>query len=241
MVNKMSTKIKFCEICGDEFTTEHAQQKYCEKCGKNPERTRKEYEWAAERLVRHAGLNDMPKKQICENCGKEFLSAYMRKTCSDSCEKEYDIKTAKCEICKTLLIEHGNYDGYGTCSEECRQKLILKKEEDRIIKAKIEGDYVPCEWCKKDFVRRNYSNIFCGKECLDSYNEYRRKRKMEENAKKISSPEYIAAHTIESRLCAYCGKEFTCEHYIVKMYCSKECREKGTKQRSMTRQRKQES
>lgn len=124
----MSVKIKNCEICDDEFEIERSNQKYCAKCRKNPDKARKEYEWAAERLNRHAGWNDVDKTlktHICITCGKEFLSPYASGgNCSDACKKAYKIKTARCEVCKVPLIEHGNKTGKGYCSEKCRQKQL---------------------------------------------------------------------------------------------------------------------
>ena len=234
----MSKKIKICEICDDEFETDYLQERYCTKCGKDPDRKRKEYEWASERVSRHAGLNDIPKKQICENCGKEFLSAYTRKTCSNACGNEYEIKTAKCPICRALLIEHGNNTGSGVCSEECRQKLILQKEEARIKQAKEDGDYIECRWCKKLYVRRNYSNEFCSRDCFSKYNEEKRKRLAADRSELMSSHEYLARHADENRNCIFCGKEFTCKRYQNNIYCSKECRDERTKQKITTKRRK---
>ena len=126
----MNKKIKKCEICDDEFETKYSHQKYCEKCGKDPDKMRDEYNRSDARMYWNSKPNDIDMtkyKHICITCDKEYLSPYgFAGNCSDSCKKEYKIKTARCSGCGANLSEHGNNTGKGFCSEDCKQKNHYK-------------------------------------------------------------------------------------------------------------------
>ena len=225
----MELKIKECEICGNAFSTGYAQQKYCPKCGKDPERARREYEWASERLNRHAGVGGEYKERICEACGKTFHSVYGRSYCSDACKEYARVSKARCKVCGRLLIESGNETGKGTCSGECDKRLIALKEAQRIQKAKENGDYIRCKQCGKWFVSKNFGNIFCTNDCRKAYKAVESERVAQK------PPGWVDPHTIEDHVCPSCGNTFQCERYMKKTYCSEECRASMAKRKKAAR------
>ncbi|MCL2775365.1 MAG: hypothetical protein FWD71_18770 [Oscillospiraceae bacterium] len=172
----MDIKVKKCEICDDEFETYFSHQKYCKKCGKDPYKAKQEYEWAAERLDRHAGWDYVPKipdkKHICLTCGKEFLSIYENGGNCDVCKKvnKDNKKRIRCKFCRNLLKTNENTEYKDYCNAECKQKRQAKIEEERIARARIRGDYRNCKWCGKSFIRRDYFD-FCSNKCSKLYDK----------------------------------------------------------------------
>lgn len=209
--------MKICEVCGDEFQESRSNQLYCSDCGKNSERAREHYKRAEIINKIHAGDLYKVEEITCVECGKKILTTYNRTFCSTSCSEKHRIKTAKCPVCHTLLIDNCNNTGRGYCSEECRQKNKLQKAIEK-------GNYVPCECCGKKFIRKNYSNRFCSMGCYKRWSD-------EEREKKIAITNSIRA-TIEEtgKKCEYCG-----ELYVWKKeqpgqrFCSIDCRKEQTK------------
>lgn len=167
--------------------------------------TRKRYKKAEILNKIHAGDLYKVKEIVCKECGKKILTAYDRTFCSTS---------SRCPMCNTLLIEKGNNTGRGYCSEECKQKKRLKDA----IEA---GNYVPCEYCGKKFIRKNYSNRFCSKECFKNWTE-------KEKQKKIAK--YPVKPAVQQKKCEWCGKLFTVTNEKRgQKYCSLECRKAKNK------------
>jgi len=195
--------MKLCIICGDEYEESRSDQKYCKVCGKDPERYRKHYEIATYINKKNAGDLYKVIEQNCQECGKKILSTYHRTFCSTVCMEIYRAKTAKCPVCNKLLADYKKNIGYGYCSEDCKKINQLKR-------AKENGDYIPCEVCGKEFIRKNYSNRFCSKDCFTSYREQNK-----------PTP---APKRSEKRNCLICGKEFICEgKNFSKKFCTREC------------------
>jgi len=74
-----------------------------------------------------------------------------------------------------LLIEAGILTGNGYCCDECRHLAQIDAAKDR-------GDYIPCEFCGKMFISKDYSNVCCSKECRRALWQ----RKIETNAGCVS-------------------------------------------------------
>ena len=214
----MALITKECEICGDKFSTNFAQQKYCDVCGKDPERARRDYEWASARLRRHSGVDNTPKELVCEVCGKLFYSLFNRSYCGDACKEYARIRKAVCKACGKPLIESGNETGKGVCNEECAKELTLIREAERIQKAKDSGNYIQCKHCGKWFVSKSYSNEFCGNDC------YKAHKAAELCRQEQKPPGWVDPQMVETRICPCCLTPFQCKRYENKIYCSKECR-----------------
>ena len=159
--------MKICEICGDEFQERKSNQKYCPVCGKNPEKTRKEYEKAQKTLNRHAGVYDTPKTKTCAYCGKEFQTLFGAKFCSDKCEEQYRIENAECSYCHRklyplgIIIKNTN-GGVRFCSDICEEKYKTERKTARQSNLPVQT----CEYCGKEFRGKNL--IFCSKNCYET-------------------------------------------------------------------------
>ena len=203
--------MKICEICHDEFNESRSDQKYCRGCGKDPEGARKKYIKAE--IINKINAGDLYKvnKVTCKDCGKVILTTYKRTFCSTACRENNRIKTAKCPVCGDKLINKGNRSGRGYCCDECKQFNAIKR-------AKENGSYVPCEVCGKEFIRKNYSNRFCSKDCYKKLiEENRERKKAEQNDIKV----YKARETE----CKHCGKSFVLKRGSMKQkFCTEECR-----------------
>lgn len=85
-------------------------------------------------VLKKAGVQTcgrFPKKYMCNNCGKEFLSLGKRLYfCSVQCYRDYYIVTLECMNCKRKfkrpssqvrhMLLHPNHKGYGPfCSHQC--------------------------------------------------------------------------------------------------------------------------
>lgn len=198
---------KHCEICGSLFETQRDNKIYCDQCGKNPERARRNMAKAVYRNKVNAGdFETVGVKHVCIECGREFYSAERTTYCSNACLNAKIARTATCAVCGVLLMDKGIDTGRGLCSDECRQKRRLEKAIEN-------GNYIPCKECGQKFISRNYANEFCSTDCR---REYKRK---EEEAK---PPVVIGVRRIT---CAGCGKEYTrTENHVGYKYCSPNCR-----------------
>lgn len=196
--------MKECEICWSEYQESKSNQKYCPECGKDPYKARKHYEIAEYINKVHAGdLYKVPEPTNCVMCGNVIYSSYGKQFCSTQCLEIHRTQTAKCKICGELLISKGNESGRGFCTIECKNKHKLDKAIE-------EGHYVPCEYCKKMFIRKDYKNRFCGQDCF-------RKHRIE------NKPEPMPKR-IEKRNCKLCKKEFICKgQNFMQVFCSREC------------------
>lgn len=203
--------MKRCEICYDEFEESRRTQKYCKICGKNPERARKKYAKAEITNKINAGDLYKVKEITCKECGKVILTTYNRNFCSTICSELNRIKTARCPICKELLINKGNEKGRGYCSDECKQL-------DKLQKAKENGNYIPCKVCGKHFIRVSYSNEYCSRNCYDSFIK-------ENKLKKQSEQSDIGTQKNRTRKCKHCGKSFTLRKGSMgQKFCDADCR-----------------
>lgn len=185
---------------------------YCKRCGKDSKKAKERHEKALLINKIHAGDFDKPFEITCIECGKTILTTQKRGFCSIVCQESHRIQTAKCPVCRALLIDKGNETGRGYCSDDCKQASRLK----RAIES---GDYVPCEFCGKEFIRKNYSNVFCSNDCyLASRAE---KRKAKEEMEKSRKPRLRQ----EERKCEACGKPFLWKITSAgQRFCSPECR-----------------
>lgn len=218
--------MKICEICGDEFQEHRSNQQYCKVCGKNSERARQHY--AKAEYINRVNAGDLYKfiEKICKECGKKFCTSYGGAFCSDKCSAVYTkrkiIETAQCPICHTLLTTSGNFTGRGCCSEGCKQEKVLRDVEEIIRVAIEKGNYIPCEFCGKKFISKNFSNRFCSRVCFDL--------KIEEEKKKLSMKASSDVKKVHYKKCKWCGKPFTWrKESSGQKFCSEECRGKKYK------------
>ena len=211
---------KKCVACGEEFVPSRNSQKYCPEC-REKGRTAEYYDQRVALNRMHAG-DYTPKvfHNTCKVCGKEFVSVRIPKDiCSIRCREKRRAETAKCPGCGVLLISKGNYTGRGYCSEECKEKALIRN-------AIANGLYRPCKVCGKMFIAYGKKACYCSPECkkIDS------QRKKEERLKKYEEnrpPEH------EERICPICGKAFDVTRQTRgRKYCSKECRQIAVERRS---------
>lgn len=208
---------KICEICRIEFEPITAVQKYCPECGRNPDRTRRQYEYAVRQNKIHAGDLYKPIENECIVCGKSFITTYdSRRFCSNTCQHEYAVNTAACPICGIRLIEKGILTGRGYCSEECHEKA-------RVQKAILDGRYIECEYCGKKFIRPNERSRFCSKACFEAHRiEHRSSPARQEE------PLPFRLKPGTERTCPVCKKVFPITpQQSAKRFCSTECRMKA--------------
>ncbi len=199
-----------CEICLSEYEKTGNNQKYCEECGKDPERMRKHYRVAEYINKVHAGDLYKPIESTCIECNKKIISIYSKRFCGTACSEIHRARTAKCPICMNLLADYKINSGRGFCSDEC--KKISQKQ-----KAIENGHYIPCETCGKKFIRKTYSNRFCSRTCF-------RVDEIKRNEEKKRASLLNPRKTTEQRKCKTCGNEF---EWNIKRpsqkFCSREC------------------
>lgn len=193
-------------------------QKYCPECGKNPERTRRQYEIAVKKNKFNAGDYDRPVENECIVCGKPFMSVYEnRRFCSDTCRHQYLVESATCPVCRTKLVEKGILTGRGYCSEECREKARIKRAIE-------DGRYGPCEQCGKLFIHPNERSRFCSKACQEAY---QREHKASPIKQREPLPYQLKPET--EKTCPVCGKVFPITpQQSSKRFCSVECRTRAS-------------
>ena len=87
---------KQCEICGIFFETNYNYKKYCDSCGKNPAKAKRDmirgYKESKKRMY-----DPIPQKYTCEQCGKIFQT-----------------------IPKLLFRTSGNFGDHIFCSQKCK-------------------------------------------------------------------------------------------------------------------------
>lgn len=213
--------MKRCEICDDEFQESRQNQKYCQECGKNPEKMRRQYDRAEYINKVHAGDLYKPVEWECQECGKKTISNYAKTFCGIACREIHWAKTARCPICNKLLSEHKRNTGRGFCSDECKKIYQTKKAIEK-------GNYIPCQICKKEFISKNYSNIFCSRDCFNKHNEIKKQSFIKKELKYYK------------KVCTICTKQFVVDEYrITQQFCSRECGYENS--RIIGRERKEET
>lgn len=198
---------KTCEICAAEYNASRVNQRFCQECGKNPERARRRYIAAEIRNKENAGDRYKVREYTCKTCGKKTLSTYNRTFCSNTCLQLHIINTAKCPVCGALLASKGRMTGKGCCSDECRDALALKT-------AKANGRYRACQQCGKMYIAKEDGGKFCSQPC---YRQWVSVNKMDKPKPKP------VIHT-RVKYCPTCGKRFEQSGAGNQVYCSPECR-----------------
>jgi predicted nucleic acid-binding Zn ribbon protein len=124
------TKVKICEVCGEEFIQKQPRQIYCG------------YECAYKASNERARIRNAAEKGRaipCKYCGKEFVPAHgTNKYCSEKCRTLYHSELAKknyqpreCVICGEVFTPRDKRQV--TCSNpECKKKDIYKKQQERV-------------------------------------------------------------------------------------------------------------
>lgn len=214
---------KICEICGMSFEARHANQKYCEECGRNPRRAKRQYQQAV--LINKINAGDFDKissrDYVCEQCGRKFISYNGAKFCSTRCYKQHNIESARCSNCGKHLVDFGikieTTGGWHYCSDACREDFRLKR-------AREDGRLKTCLRCGKEYISSSKSSKFCSNEC------YRAAMRDGWRPKRIDSPSMpMPMYTTH---CPNCGK-VAIKCYNVDTYCSKECRKDGEKKKRL--------
>lgn len=193
--------MKICEICKEEFEETKSSQKYCPKCGKNPNRALARQRRNRKTLEYHMGIWDEPVEKECKQCGKKFTTLFNRKFCSESCQTQYRIENATCTFCGKNLYNMGitinnPQGGKHFCSDNCR-----KAYNERIAREK--GEVHICPNCHKEFWKKT---TFCSKKC---YAEAKANGWQPENKRKV---------TIK---CKRCGTDFETLEMFPQKCCPK--------------------
>lgn len=153
----------------------------------------------------------IPKKCICENCGKEFFTTNtgLTKFCSKKCfnenykKSEENKEIRECVICGKKFKVF-KYSVAKCCSLSCISELALKSLH-KTPKVFLEKT---CPVCGKIF-RTKRNATFCSKKCYISH-------------KKLQSEK----NTLE-KVCPVCGKIFYVKPYLKdRIYCSTNCANK---------------
>lgn len=198
--------MKECEICLSEYQEKRQNQKYCSECGKDPKKMKKHYEIATYINKKNAGEFDpVVNENSCRMCNKRWLSIYSRTFCSPQCLELYRKENGRCLECSQLLIEKGITSGRGFCSETCRTASQRKKALEK-------GNFIKCNICKKEFISRNYKNIFCSRDCFDKHNQIKRQSFVKKEIQMFN------------KNCNICNKQFIVNAYRThQKFCSREC------------------
>ena len=185
-----------CEICGSTFESKR-KAKYCEKCRKDTNKAREKINKAIAMSKARLGEYKKPKKQICMYCGKEFLSVYDRRFCSNICSESHISDTKKCVVCGELIYKHRAIQKNATnikyCSAECKEKSRYKE-----IKK--------CKGCNEDFEAKKESQEWCSIQCFNA------------NRSKILTRK----ETSYTMACIICDKIFKTRN-INQRCCCREC------------------
>jgi len=127
---------------------------------------------------------------------------------------EYDRKCVQCECCGKNFIPVSYNQKF--CSVKCREKknkhtyYYAHREEilaKKAIKRKENRSNKKCVVCGKPLPR--YQHKYCSSECQYNLKGYRQQS-------------YSLNHIGDTKICAYCGKEFIFKGTNHK-YCSKDC------------------
>ena len=190
-------------------------------------------------------------KRTCAICGKPLPPGRPR-YCSEDCEKAYAQQREKsrtgknprlppfrmltCPICGTVEQRHIKSKLCAACQAEKDKKTQAEfVSRSRAGKSRKIGEKYPCEACGQLYVLCGGKQRYC-KDCaekevgahyrqaaIDRYNEAKAEdpdflRKRQERRAKVAE---------ETRMCVVCGKNFVTSTNL-RLYCSKECQEKGT-------------
>ena len=153
---------KECEICGVWFKQTNALQKYCPDCRKKSDKKKKILYRNVQRNLHTYDTINYPSgiNNVCENCGKEFISYRVKKKfCCSNCEKMFYAKHTFCITCGKPMLGSGDekiitsYLWY--CSDECREK-------HRWDLAQKNNKIKTCPTCGKQHIK---DTIFCSRDC----------------------------------------------------------------------------
>lgn len=194
-------------------------------------------------------------KRACAICEKPLPPGRPR-YCSEACEKAYAQQREKsrtgkkprlppfrmltCPICGTIEQRHIKSKLCAACQAEKDKKTYAEfVSRSRAGKSRKIGEKYPCEACGQLYVLCSGKQRYC-KDCaekevgahvrqaaIDRYNEAKAVdpdflRKRQERRAKADE---------ETRMCVVCGKIFVSSTNL-RLYCSKECQEKGTRAQS---------
>lgn len=185
---------KRCINCKREYVADRKTSRFCcREC---------EREWWKENRDRE---KDKRNVFTCQNCGKEYKTAFRDRNtcCSRKCG--WELRTKKATIKKNCLVCGKSFNeiksGPGYCSKKCKKESLELE--------------VKCVECGNKFVAGGGVK-YCSDECKRARNrrEYRKKK--------------MAAGRnggrIEKIICRHCGKEFTKKIYnAVPQFCSSRC------------------
>lgn len=187
-----------CEICGSTFESK-AKAKYCEKCRKDTNKAKNKINKAISMSKARLGEYEKPKKQICMYCGKEFLSIYNRRFCSNVCSESHISDTKKCIVCGDLIYKHRAIQKNATnikyCSSECKEKARYKE-----IKK--------CKGCNKEFNATKHNQQWCSISCFNTNRERPKRPKISvyERSCIICEKRYKTANKNKKCCSVACGK-----------------------------------
>ena len=199
-----------CEICQEEYAANRSNQKYCPGCGENPDAARKRFGIAEQMLRQHAGIGSEPQERTCAFCGKKFLTAFGRGCCSTECALERRRAISVCIHCGANLWEHGVDRRTGYCSEKCR-------EEEKLDRAKRDGQFRECENCGKSYIARTDSTRFCSRKCFQLWSSaHKGWKRCSECGKRIPAETKEANDGCCSKECAH--ERRMREHYILSCF-----------------------
>jgi len=150
-----------CRICGTGFEAKTARRMLCDKCQKNSSKEQARMNKAVYLSKLHSGefMKREPQELVCKLCNKEYITYNNSDFCSEVCQIQNFIDTARCRICGVLLISVGIEltRGGACCSDECR-------EIRRWNRAKKKGTIRTCTICSKEFINPGFSTMLCGVE-----------------------------------------------------------------------------
>lgn len=166
---------KECAACGAFFLPERGNQVYCPQCreatGGKGYRMKIRYDRASENVGRRfAGLDMVPVKFTCRQCGEEFeyyvdrrdVESTHKDFCSAKCSSLYRIAHTECAWCGKKMADTEDVrdtNGHAWyCSGECREKAAWKEAEES-------GEISTCPVCGKKFVNRNHKKTYCSRGC----------------------------------------------------------------------------
>ena len=194
-------------------------------------------------------------KRACAICGNPLPPGRPR-YCSEACEKTYAQQREKsrtgkkprlppfrmltCPICGTVEQRHIKSKLCAACQAEKDKKTYAEfVSRSRAGKSRKIGEKYPCEACGKLYVLCSGKQRYC-KDCAENeVGAHVRQAAIDRyNEAKDVDPEFLrkrqerrAKADEETRMCVVCGKSFVSSPNL-RLYCSKECQEKGTRAQS---------
>lgn len=192
----------------------------------------------------------MTEEKICAECGKGFHpregQAARQKYCSSECRiKNYNSKRyiEAPEICLECGDEIEPVEGKGRhrhfCSDQCRIKYHARKAREE--RQKQERPMRECPNCGASFPKertRRYCSVACRTEWYKKQRQREEKVQEETGTCKLCGKpltkrgrvycdqacyKKAMEQTHETRICPWCGSEFTTQKRWGKRYCSRRC------------------